>query len=85
MIGFETFGILYLSDRTRSWSDYLPGFWTNPAEPLKQRVFPLDVTPGSVAPRGMDTLEVDAEALKEGEVRVRYQDFVASTAEKKVL
>ena len=43
------------------------------------------VTPGSVAPRGMDELEVDQEALKEGEVRVKYQDFVASTAEKKVL
>jgi menaquinol-cytochrome c reductase iron-sulfur subunit len=41
--------------------------------------------PGSVAPRGMDELEVDAVALKDGEVRVRYQKFVASIAEKKPL
>ena len=41
--------------------------------------------PGSVAPRGMDELEVDATALKDGEVRVRFQNFVASIAQKKPL
>jgi menaquinol-cytochrome c reductase iron-sulfur subunit len=43
------------------------------------------VTAGSVSPRGMDELEVDAAALKDGEVRVKYQNFVASIAEKKPL
>jgi menaquinol-cytochrome c reductase iron-sulfur subunit len=43
------------------------------------------VTAGSVSPRGMDELEVDAAALKDGEVRVKYQNFVASIAEKRPL
>jgi menaquinol-cytochrome c reductase iron-sulfur subunit len=43
------------------------------------------LTPGSVSPRGMDELEVDPAALKEGEVRVKYQEFVSSIAEKKPL
>ena len=43
------------------------------------------LTAGSVSPRGMDELEVDAAALKDGEVRVKYQNFVASIAEKKPL
>jgi len=43
------------------------------------------LTPGSVSPRGMDELEVDPVALKTGEVRVRYQNFVASVAEKRPL
>ena len=43
------------------------------------------VTAGSVSPRGMDELEVDAVALKDGEVRVKYQNFIASIAEKKPL
>ena len=37
---------------------------------------------GSVSPRGMDELEVDAAALKEGSVRVKYQNFLAGTHEK---
>ena len=43
------------------------------------------LTPGSVSPRGMDELDVDPVALKTGEVRVRYQNFVASVAEKRPL
>lgn len=37
---------------------------------------------GSVSPRGLDTLEVDEAALANGQVRVRYQNFVASTHQK---
>jgi Rieske Fe-S protein len=40
------------------------------------------VVPGSVSPRGLDRLDVDPEALKRGEVRVRFQNFVAGTADK---
>jgi Rieske Fe-S protein len=55
--------------------------------PCHNSMFKADgsVTAGSVAPRGMDELEVDTAALKEGEVRVKYQNFVASIAEKKPL
>ena len=38
--------------------------------------------PGAVSPRGMDELEVDAEGLKAGVVRVRFQNFVAGTTER---
>jgi menaquinol-cytochrome c reductase iron-sulfur subunit len=37
---------------------------------------------GSVSPRGMDELDVDPAALKEGIVRVKYQNFLAGTHEK---
>ena len=40
------------------------------------------LAPGSVSPRAMDELEVDAEALKQGTVRVKFQNFVAGTHEK---
>lgn len=40
------------------------------------------LAPGSVSPRPMDELEVDAEALKQGTVRVKFQNFVAGTHEK---
>ena len=36
----------------------------------------------TVSPRGMDSLEVDAEALKQGQVRVRFQNFLAGVHEK---
>ena len=35
--------------------------------------------PGAVSPRPMDELEVDQAALKQGTVRVRFQNFVAGT------
>jgi menaquinol-cytochrome c reductase iron-sulfur subunit len=38
--------------------------------------------PGAVSPRPMDELEVDADGLKQGVVRVRFQNFVAGTADK---
>ena len=40
------------------------------------------LAPGSVSPRPMDELEVDAEALKQGVVRVKFQNFIAGTHEK---
>jgi quinol---cytochrome c reductase iron-sulfur subunit, bacillus type len=39
--------------------------------------------PGSASPRPLDRLEVDPEALKQGTVRVRFQNFVAGTHEKR--
>ncbi|MDB5319717.1 MAG: (2Fe-2S)-binding protein [Phycisphaerales bacterium] len=53
--------------------------------PCHNSIFKPDgsVTAGSVSPRGMDELDVDTAALKDGEVRVRYQNFIASIAEKK--
>jgi nitrite reductase/ring-hydroxylating ferredoxin subunit len=41
------------------------------------------LTPGAVSPRPMDELEVDRAALKEGVVRVRFQNFLAGVHEKK--
>ena len=38
--------------------------------------------PGAVSPRPMDRLEVDEDGLKQGIVRVRFQNFVAGTADK---
>lgn len=38
--------------------------------------------PGAVSPRPMDRLEVDPEALRQGTVRVKFQNFVAGTHEK---
>ena len=38
--------------------------------------------PGAVSPRPMDALEVDPEGLKQGIVRVKFQNFVAGTGEK---
>jgi menaquinol-cytochrome c reductase iron-sulfur subunit len=40
------------------------------------------VIAGSVAPRGLDELEVDPEALKAGIVQIRFQNFAAGTAER---
>jgi menaquinol-cytochrome c reductase iron-sulfur subunit len=37
---------------------------------------------GAVSPRPMDELEVDTDALKLGVVKVKFQNFVAGTAEK---
>jgi Rieske Fe-S protein len=39
--------------------------------------------PGCVSPRPLDTLEVDDDALKQGVVRVRFQNFAASMHDKK--
>ena len=36
-----------------------------------------------VSPRGMDTLEVDETGLAQGEVRVKFQNFVAGTHDKR--
>ena len=36
-----------------------------------------------VSPRDMDTLEVDPAGLKEGQVRVKFQNFLAGTHDKK--
>jgi Rieske Fe-S protein len=41
------------------------------------------LAPGSVSPRPMDELEVDQAALKEGFVRVRFQNFLAGVHDKK--
>lgn len=38
--------------------------------------------PGAVSPRPMDRLEIDPEALKQGTVRVKFQNFVAGTHDK---
>jgi menaquinol-cytochrome c reductase iron-sulfur subunit len=38
--------------------------------------------PGAVSPRPMDQLEVDPEGLKQGMVRVKFQNFVAGTHDK---
>jgi menaquinol-cytochrome c reductase iron-sulfur subunit len=40
------------------------------------------LVPGSVSPRGLDELEVDPAALKEGLVRVKFMNFQAGTHEK---
>ena len=39
--------------------------------------------PGCVSPRPMDELNVDPDALKQGMVKVQFQNFVAGMAEKK--
>jgi Rieske Fe-S protein len=41
--------------------------------------------PGCVSPRPMDELTVDPDALKQGLVKVQFQNFVAGTAEKKAI
>lgn len=41
------------------------------------------LSPGSVSPRPMDELKVDPEALRQGVVKVQFQNFVAGTVEKK--
>jgi len=38
--------------------------------------------PGAVSPRPMDRLEVDPQALAQGVVRVKFQNFVAGTADR---
>jgi Rieske Fe-S protein len=38
--------------------------------------------PGAVSPRPMDRLEVDKDALAQGTVAVKFQNFVAGTADK---
>ena len=40
------------------------------------------LVPGSVSPRGLDELEVDQGALKQGVVKVRFQNFQAGTHQK---
>ena len=37
--------------------------------------------PGAVSPRPMDRLEVDPAALRQGVVRVKFQNFVAGTGD----
>lgn len=37
------------------------------------------LAPDSVSPRGLDPLEVDPEALKQGIVQVRFQNFITGT------
>jgi len=41
------------------------------------------VKPGAVSPRPLDTLDVDADGLKQGLVRVRFQNFEAGIHDKK--
>jgi Rieske Fe-S protein len=41
--------------------------------------------PGCASPRPMDELKVDEAALKQGMVKVQFQNFVAGTAEKKAI
>lgn len=38
--------------------------------------------PGAVSPRAMDQLEVDPEGVKQGVVRIKFQNFVAGTHDK---
>jgi Rieske Fe-S protein len=38
--------------------------------------------PGAVSPRPMDRLDVDKDALAQGQVAVKFQNFVAGTADK---
>ncbi len=40
------------------------------------------VTPNSPSPRGLDPLEVDPIALRDGVVKVRFENFVAGTPER---
>jgi Rieske Fe-S protein len=41
------------------------------------------VQPGSPSPRGLDELEVDPMALRDGVVQVRFENFIAGVPEKK--
>jgi Rieske Fe-S protein len=41
------------------------------------------VQPGSPSPRGLDALEVDPIALRDGVVQVRFENFIAGIPEKK--
>lgn len=41
------------------------------------------LVPGSVSPRGLDELEIDPIALKNGVVQVKFQNFVAGTPERR--
>ena len=43
------------------------------------------MAPGCVSPRPMDELDVDGDALRQGQVRVRFQNFVAGTHEKRAV
>ena len=52
--------------------------------PCHNSVFNADgsLTPGAVSPRPMDELEVDPAALKEGVVRVKFENFVGGVHKK---
>jgi len=41
-----------------------------------------ELVPGSVSPRGLDELDVDQVALKQGIVKVRFQNYQAGTHER---
>ena len=40
------------------------------------------LVPGSVSPRGLDTLEVDPTALQAGQIAVKYEEYLAGTHDK---
>lgn len=40
------------------------------------------LAPNSVSPRGLDPLEIDPEALKQGIVKVRFQNFITGTPDR---
>ena len=55
--------------------------------PCHESIFGLDGSRGEVcvSPRGLDSLEVDQEELKKGEVVVTFQNFAAGIEEKKAI
>ena len=55
--------------------------------PCHESTFLLDGSRGEVcvSPRGLDSLEVDQEKLKEGEVWVNFQNFAAGIEDKKAI
>ena len=55
--------------------------------PCHESVFLLDGSKGEVcvSPRGLDSLEVDQEKLKDGDVWVTFQNFAAGIEEKKAI
>ena len=55
--------------------------------PCHESTFLLDGSRGEVcvSPRGLDSLEVDIDKLKEGDVWVIFQNFAAGIGEKKAI
>jgi Rieske Fe-S protein len=55
--------------------------------PCHESVFLLDGSRGKscVSPRGLDSLEVDKDRLKNGEIWVTFQNFVAGIGDKKAI
>lgn len=52
--------------------------------PCHRSTFRADgsLVPGSVSPRGLDQLKVDPAAVAKGDIKIRFQNFMAGTAER---